>query len=480
LINLPDDVPNPPVQYKLMFAKPTGRLWITHPGIFLLVCILATLPAPRAWAGAKPGEVQRLAQDLTPVGAVRAGNEEGTIPAWTGGITAPPGKYEPGMVHPDPFEGELPLLRVDASNLEEHAAHLTAGQVAMLQKYGDSYFINVYPTHRTASFPQRIYDKTAGNGAGGRLTPDGEGVVDVAEGIPFPFPENGRELIWNHKLRYKGPGSERRINLINATAGGDFQTVKIRIEVLDRYHQPGATLESIDNQLLFLLQTIDSPARLSGTLLLVHESVNQALQPRKAWTYNPSRRRVVRAPNVAYDNPSAATDGLSVSDMADMFNGAMDRYDWTLKGKREIYVPYNAYPAHASDAEYEDLVLAGHLEPSLFRYELHRVWVVEAQLRDGTRHINPRRTYYLDEDSYQILMAEHYDARGELWRFSEAHPIVYYEVPTLWTTIETHHDLQSGRFVSYRQDTSAGAARFDTELSASQFSPQALRRKGKR
>ena len=228
------------------------------------------------------------------------------------------------------------------------------------------------------------------------------------------------------------------------------------------------------------MQTVESPPRLAGTLLLVHESVNQALQPRNVWTYNPSQRRVMRAPNVAYDNPAVATDGLAVSDMADMFNGAMDRFDWTLEGRREMYVPYNAYRAHGSEPDYKGLVLAGHLEPSLFRYELHRVWVVEARLRDGARHINPRRTYYLDEDSYQILLAEHYDERGGLWRFSEAHPIIFYEVPTLWTTIETHHDLQSGRFVSYRQDNSDGPARFDVTLAAGQFSPQALRRKGKR
>ena len=142
-------------------------------------------------------------------------------------------------------------------------------------------------------------------------------------------------------------------------------------------------------------------------------------------------------------------------------------------------MPYNAYRANASDAEYADMVLAGHLQPALLRYELHRVWVVEATLREGFRHINPRRTYYLDEDSYQILLAEHYDRNGELWRFSEAHPIVFYEVPTLWTSIETHHDLQSGRYVSYRLDNRDATARFDLELSPAQFSPQALRRRGR-
>ena len=432
------------------------------------------------WAGPHPQQVERLQADLTPVGALRAGNTDGGIPAWTGGISKSPDGYQSGTVHLNPYAGDAPLFRINASNLDEHAGHLTPGQVAMLRKYGETYFLDVYPTHRSAAFPQRIYDKTAENGMTGHLTADGEGVLEVAEGFPFPFPENGRELIWNHKLKYKGLGSVRRFNLVNATAGGRYQSVKMRIEVLSQYHQPGATLQSIDNRLLYLMQTIESPSRLAGTLLLVHESVNQALQPRNVWTYNPSQRRVIRAPNVAYDNPSVATDGLSVSDMADMFNGAMDRFDWTLEGRCEIYVPYNAYRVHSSDPEYQDMVMPGHLEPSLLRYELHRVWVVEAQLRKGGRHINPRRTYYLDEDSYQILLAEHYDGRGKLWRFSEAHPIVYYEVPTLWTTIETHHDLQSGRYVSYRQDNRDGAARFDMELSARQFSPQALRRKGRR
>lgn len=432
------------------------------------------------WAAAQPDQIERLQLDLTPIGAIRAGNADGRIPAWDGGINKPPAGYQTGTVHLNPFEGEASMFRIDASNFDEHAGHLTPGQLAMLTKYADSYFMDVYPSHRSAAFPQRIYEKTAANGISGHLTADGEGVLEVAEGFPFPFPENGRELIWNHKLKYRGLGSVRRLNLINATAGGRYQTVKIRIEVLSLYHQPGATLQSIDNQLLYLLQTIESPSRLAGTLMLVHESVNQTLQARNVWTYNPSQRRVIRAPNVAYDNPSVATDGLLVADMADMFNGAMDRFDWTLAGRREIYVPYNAYRVHATDSEFTGMVLAGHLEPSLLRYELHRVWVVEARLRTGARHINPKRTYYLDEDSYQILIAEHYDKRGELWRFSEAHPISYYEVPTLWTSVEIHHDLQSGRFVAYRQDHSDGAARFDMDLAASQFSVQALRRKGRR
>jgi len=440
---------------------------------------LSLFAAAALWADVQGVQVDSLQSGHTPTGALREGNAAGSIPAWTGGLATAPAGFQPGDVHPDPYENDQPILRISSPDADEHADHLTPGQLAMLRNYADSYFLDVYPSRRSAAFPQRIYDKTAANAKTGRLTADGEGVLDVAEGFPFPFPKTGRELIWNHKLKYKGRGSERRINLVNATANGRYQAVKIRIQVMSLYHQPGATLESVDNKLLYLLQSIESPARLAGTKLLVHETVNQAAQPRSVWTFNPSQRRVIRAPNVAYDNPSAATDGLAVADMADMFNGAMDRFDWTLKGKREIYVPYNAYRANASDAEYAGMVLAGHLQPSMLRYELHRVWVVEATLREGFRHINPRRTYYLDEDSYQILLAEHYDRNGELWRFSEAHPIVFYEVPTLWTTIETHHDLQSGRYVSYRLDNREATARFDLELSPAQFSPQALRRSGR-
>ena len=430
-------------------------------------------------AGSKPDQVQRLSADLTPVGAKRAGNAAGTIPEWTGGITEPIEGYQPGDHHPDPFAAEKALFLIDRSNHEAHADHLSAGQIAMLQRYPD-WHLPVYTTHRSAALPEHVYQMTAKNASTGQLGAEGEAVLNVAEGLPFPFPENAHELIWNHRLRYKGTGSSRHIVLVAPTAGGSFNEVTMTVDTLGLYYQPGATLESTDNRLLYFLQRTESPARLAGSLVLVHESLNQALQPRSAWVYNPGQRRVIRAPNIAYDNPTAVTDGLHVSDMTDMFNGALDRFDWELLGKREIYVPYNAYRLHSDDLDYKDLVRPGHLDPQHLRYELHRVWVVEARLKEGERHINPRRTYYLDEDSYQILATDHYDSQGELWRYSEAHPIVFYEVPTLWTTVEIHHDLQSGRFVSYRLDPRKPIPPFNDEMNPQQFTPQALRRAGRR
>ncbi|MBT8047749.1 MAG: DUF1329 domain-containing protein, partial [Gammaproteobacteria bacterium] len=171
---------------------------------------------------------------------------------------------------------------------------------------------------------------------------------------------------------------------------------------------------------------------------------------------------------------------MHVSDMTDMFNGALDRYQWELKGKREMYVPYNAYRLHSSELDYDDLVLPGHLDPRHLRYELHRVWVVEATLRNGSRHINPKRIFYLDEDSYQILMVDHYNSDTELWRYSEAHPINFYDVPTLWTTLEVHYDLEARRYAAFRLDPGKPIPPFNMELDPGDFTPQALRRKGRR
>jgi hypothetical protein len=213
-------------------------------------------------------------------------------------------------------------------------------------------------------------------------------------------------------------------------------------------------------------------------VLLVHETLNASAAPRQAWIYNPGQRRVRRAPNVAYDNPGTASDGLRTNDMTDMFNGAMDRFDWKLVGKKEMYVPYNSYTAHSDKTKIADLIRPGHLNPDKLRYELHRVWVVEATLKAGKRHINSRRTFYVDEDSWGILALDHYDGRGQLWRVSEAPSINYYEMPTFWSTIEVHYDLQSGRYIAGLIDNEEKPYDFAFQTSPDDFSPQSLRKRG--
>lgn len=429
-----------------------------------------------------PQNIARLGNDLTPMGSPRAGNAAGTIPAWTGGLTRDdwPAGFQPGDRHPNPFPNDRPEFVITGENYQDYADQLSAGQIATFERYPDSYYMRVFPTRRSASFPERTYEMTIQNASTAQLVSDGEGVTNAAEGFPFPIPQNAYELMWNHKLKYKGTGGTRYNNQVAPTAGGNFQLVKLREEILGLYYKEGVTIADTNNILLYFFQEVESPARLAGNILLVHETLDQIQQPRQAWIYNPGQRRVRRAPNVAYDNPGTASDGLRTNDMTDMFNGAMDRFDWEVVGKKEMYVPYNSYGAHGSDVTPEDLVMAGHLNPEYMRYELHRVWIVEATLKDGTRHINSRRTFYMDEDSYQILLIDHYDQQGELWRASEAHSINYYDVPTFWTTIETHMDLLSGRYVAVGLDNQDPVNTFNVELAPSNYTPQALRTRGRR
>jgi hypothetical protein len=452
----------------------------TFTKLTLAACIGLVIGVGQAWAGAKPDEINRLSEDLTPMGSERAGNADGSIPEWTGGITTPPAEYKPGDHHQNPWPGDKPLFRIDGSNYKNYADKLSVGQMATFEKYADTYFMDVYPSRRSTSFPEHIYEMTAENGKTARLAENGEGVLDAAEGFPFPFPENAYELMWNHKLKYKGVGGVRYNNQIAPTASGKFTVTVIREELLGLYYQRGVTIADINNILLYFFQEVESPARLAGNILLVHETLNQKELPRQAWIYNPGQRRVRRAPNVAYDNPGTASDGLRTNDMTDMFNGAMDRFDWKIVEKKEMYIPYNSYGAHAEGITYDEFVQPGHLNQDLMRYELHRVWIVEANLKEGMRHINPKRTYYLDEDSYQIVLIDHYDGRMQLWRASEGHSINYYDVPTFWSTIEAHYDLQSGRYVGQGFDNTLPVNTFNVQMEPAQFTPQALRTRGRR
>jgi len=424
-------------------------------------------------------QIARLGVDLTPLGAERAGNAEGTIPGWKGGITAPPASYEPGMHHPDPYAEDEVLFTIDRSNIDMHRGRLSAGHQAMIETY-ESFRLNVYPTRRSASFPQRIYDATKRVAATAELVDDGNGVDGAVIGIPFPIPGNGLEVMWNHLLRYRGELAARYIGQAAPTRSGDYTLVRFADEFMFRYALEDMTEEKLGNVFVYFIQEVLAPPRLAGGIILVHETLNQVKENRSAWAYNKGQRRVRRAPNIAYDNPGTAADGMRTNDQFDMFNGAVDRYDWKLVGKREIYVPYNSYKLHSPELTYDDILTPLHVNPEHLRYELHRVWVVDATLKDGESHLYKRRTFYVDEDSWQILLVDIYDNRDQLWRVSEGHVINYYDKPTLWTTLEVHTDLQAGRYLAIGLDNDSKMYDFNVERSPKDFTPAALRRRGRR
>ncbi len=330
---------------------------MTKTHLLLFGGIFALLAASSAaQAKVSQAEAAKLGNELTPMGAIRAGNAAGTIPAWTGGITQPPSGYQPGMHHPDPFPGDQPIATITSDNVEQYADKLSPGQIAMFKRYPEPWRMPIYPTRRSASYPKSVYERAIANATTAELANNGNGVVNAGGGVPFPIPKEGVEVIWNHILRYRGETIDQIIGQAAPTAGGAYTLVKIAQKIYFPYYQKGATLKSINNRFAYFLQTVTAPARLAGTILLVHETVDQVSEPRKAWTYNPGQRRVRRAPNVAYDNPGTAADGQRTTDMFDIFNGAPDRYEWTLVGRKEMYIPYNSYKLHSDKLKYSDII----------------------------------------------------------------------------------------------------------------------------
>ncbi|NNF66749.1 MAG: DUF1329 domain-containing protein [Gammaproteobacteria bacterium] len=448
------------------------------------VALSFMLPA-MAVAAVSADEAERLGKDLTYMGAIKAGNADKTIPAYEGGIksAAEAGfpDFKTGGHHPDPFADDSVQFTINAQNMDQYAAKLTEGHKALLSTYSDTYFMNVYPTRRSAAVPQRIYDANKRNAVNAELLEGGSGVTGATEGIPFPIPASGVEVIWNHILRYRGDGASRAIGQAPVTRNGKYTMVMLEDEFYPAYSLPGAKEEDLDNVILYFKQAVTQPPRLAGQILLVHETLNQVLEHRKAWLYNPGQRRVRRAPNVAFDNPGTASDGLRTSDDLDLYNGSPERYNWELVGKREIYVPYNAYKLHSSELKYEDIIRPLHINQDHSRYELHRVWVVDATLKDGIRHQYKRRTFYIDEDSWQILAEDIYDNRDQIWRVAEGHAINYYDVPTLWTTLDVYTDLQVGRYLALGLNNEQSKTYdFNVELERADFGPSALRRAGTR
>jgi mannose-6-phosphate isomerase-like protein (cupin superfamily) len=442
--------------------------------------LLAAGMTMTVWAQLSPAEIAKLGKELTPLGAIAAGNEDGSIPAWDGGLKTPPSGWQPGTHYINPFADDKVLFTITAANVNDYADKLTPGQKAIFAAYPDTYKMKVYPTRRSAAFPQRIYDKTKENASTAQLVQGGNGVTGAINGIPFPIPKNGHEVIWNHLLRYRSDSAQRTIGQAAPTRSGKYTLVTFKDEFYMLYSMAGKTEADLNNRILFFRQEVMAPARLAGGILLVGETLDQVKEHRNAWLYNPGQRRVRRAPNVAYDNPGTAADAMRTSDQFDMYNGAPDRYDWKLVGRQEIYVPYNSYKLQDPSVKIDDILTPLHINQDLVRYELHRVWVVDATLKAGARHLYKRRTFYIDEDSWQILAVDAYDNRDQLWRVSEGHAMVYYNVPSLWTALEVHTDLQAGRYLAIGLNSEFPPYEFDIERTLEYYTPAALRRAGRR
>ena len=392
----------------------------------LTAALCAMLFAPAAVAAVTAEEAQQLKTTLTPMGAERAGNKGGSIPEWTGGFTTVDPGRKPGDRRYDPFAEDKPLFSITAENADKYTDKLADGVVAMLKTYPKSFKINVYPTRRTAAAPQRIYDSTFQNATSAHLEKDGVAIRGAKAGVPFPIPKTGEEIRWNHITRWHGEAIDSRYKVWSITSDGT-PVLASQGKVTDQwpfYYKDNP----VETEYQLGVLQVEAPAFRVGEALLLREP-NDFSDGRHIWQYLSGQRRVRRAPTIGYDTPDFVASGTNFFDEAQGMLGSPERYDFKLVGKKEMYIPYNTNRLFMhKDQEVMD---TNHLKPEFVRWELHRVWVVEATLKSGRRHAVPRRVSYHDEDTWSTAIMDGWDPQGKLWRTNLTLPFVAPDIPAV-------------------------------------------------
>jgi hypothetical protein len=458
------------------------------------VAVVAMVPSVQAKVSKEEAaQLGMTGTPLTPMGAIRQGNESGSIPEWTGGITSPPPQWEKEKMHGDfdPFKDDSPLFVITAANYKAYEEKLTPGQKLMFERYPDSYKMIVYPTRRTAGYPDEIYRATIANATRTVALPnygglDGYGMYggDLPAGVAFPIPKDGIEAQYSHQTMYTGKYYRRLGKAINAYNNGDIVVGDIEEYMMFPQQMSQAEREEkldwLKDGWFGLIINIKGPARLVGPVTMAKAT----LTPTElyAYQYAAGQRRVRVAPDVgSYDNPAMGSDGLRTGDDRYFLFGKLDRYKFTLQGRKEIFVPYNNYKLARSDVKIKDIMHYPTLNQDLPRYELHRVWVVEAELLEGQSHQYAKRVLYYDEDSWTAQLQDVYDKRGEYWRFMEAFMINFWELPATDYWGDVHYDIPSGRYSTYTSwYNETSPPDFDAYLDKRFWSPQGLRLLGTR
>jgi hypothetical protein len=431
--------------------------------------VILLLPAV-ALGKVSPDEAAKLGDTLTPMGAEKAGNAAGTIPAWEGGMA----KVEGNSRGLDPFASDKPLYTITKDNVAQYDKVLSEGYKALFRTFPD-YKMHVYPTRRTASYPQWFLDATKKNATSVELTNNGHGFCCTTMGYPFPIPKNGTEVMWNQIMRYNTVGFRGYINHAQVQSDGSHVVERSYLELTYVYNNPKTKLDELKNQNLYLLIKTVAPPNKAGDAHLLHVPIDRIKEITGVWLFNPAQGRVRRIGEVGYDNP--LFDGLMTHDQVDMFNGPLDRYTIKLLGKKEMLVPYNGYRMYSDKVKYKDIIRPGHINQDLARYELHRVWVIEAQVRQGFNHRYRRRTFYVDEDSWLVMLQDMYDERDQFWRTAEAHAVNFANVPVVVNGVQVHYDLQSRRYVVLNmRNEEKKEIEYDYEKPASYFTPRQLQK----
>ena len=427
--------------------------------------MLACLPAQ---ARVTEEKAASLGGALTPMGSEAGASTDGSVPLWTP-------LHDPAFRRGDnPYQKDAPLYTITAQNMAHHAAALTQGQQALLRTFPDTYRIKVYPSRRGAAYPDWFLAATKTNATVVELTNAGHGFCCAAQGFPFPIPGNGTEVMWNHIMRYNTKGFRGYVGSAATTSSGDYVPERDYVELSYVYNNPKTSVESLDNQNLYAMSKTVAPASKAGGAYLLHIPLDRIAKGAGVWSFI-AGARILRVAEVGYDNP--AFDGLITQDQIDMFNGPLDRYTIKLPGKREMIVPYNSYALYDHKLKYKDIIKKGHINPDVTRFEKHRVWVIEAEVRSGTKHLYKKRVFYLDEDSWIVVAQDIYDERDQFWRYSESHSVNFPQVPVMVNGVQVHYDLQSRRYVILNlTNEEKELIEYDWDVEPAYFTPSNLKR----
>ncbi|RJF92566.1 DUF1329 domain-containing protein [Noviherbaspirillum saxi] len=432
-----------------------------------------------AHARATAQEVQSLGNELTCMGSEKAGNKEGTIPEFSGKWTGvPPGvNYKgAGNTYPDPYAHEKPLFVITAKNMQSYADKLSDGQKALFNKYPDTFQMPVYPTHRDFGYLGAVCELAKENAAQAELEDSGAGLQAINGAPPFPIPKNGLELLWNHQLAgsvytYRGLQDQAVVY-----PNGEIAWGRVHFEVFLPAFAPNT--KSKTNGIYAHFKTkILLPERQKGEIVVGSEHYNHRQTPRIGYIYNPGTRRVRQLPAYGFDMPQGP-GGFRTIDDDRLFNGSPERYDWKILGKKEMIVPWNAYRIQQPNVKYADLLKPHHVNPDYMRYELRRVWVLEAKLKDGFRHQYARRVMYLDEDSWNGMMADHYDMRGQLWRVAMVNYFYAYDAGIYINSTSIYHDLNSGAYMTDKMTNGQAPVINAGGVTPVNFTPDSARMEG--
>lgn len=414
---------------------------------------------------------KKLDGELTPLGAERAANKSGSIPAWVGDSKRSEALSKELL-------DESPLFVIKASNMETYSDFLTEGQKLLFSAYAETFEMPIYKSHRLHLAPPYLYEATKKNLVDAQLTDDGNGLSQAWPGVPFPIPQSGLELLWNHLTAWRGIHFKSGLQEVVVFDDGATSVTESQLEFASPFHAPDRSQDIGKGLLFYYLSRTLAPASLAGGATLVHESVIPVQQPRKTWIYVSGEGRIRRLPSLTHDGPSMNSGNIRVVDEVNLFNGAPDRYDWELLGKKEIYIPYNNEKLNEALGNIEALLDKHHLKPQSTRYELHRVWVLEGRLKPGERHIYPRRRLYIDEDNWMAVLSEQFNFKDELWRVSTSYTKYYPQMPGNFVLADVFHDVLKKQY--FLQAAGHGEHRgikyFDQLPDARMFNPAALKR----